>query len=394
MPIINTVTGGGKGKFIDTTIKPDSFPTISEPPAPYDGWSKVTVEAPDNLDAQNIKEGVVIAGVEGSYSPPLQSKTEVPYSFPIVVEKDDGYYGLSDVTVTKPDNLDAQNIKKGVDIAGVTGTYDPQPSLEVVDVKPAVLPMTVVPDTDYDGLKQVNIEKPDNLNSENIKKDVNIAGVVGTYEGSVNKLPLIYNKTLTELTEDDFGNADVLGSEIQFDGCFNLKKVYLPDTITKIRSSIFEDTGIEEIKWSSNLIEIGSSAFRNGYKSKTLDIPPSVVKLGQLCFSKCDMESITIPDSISTLPFGCFMDNRFRGDVTIPASVTSIGDRALYTYYGLEYEQNFIFKSIEPPVISATYVFCKYTAGLTITVPKGSLEAYKSATNWAEYADFMVEADE
>lgn len=74
--------------------------------------------------------------------------------------------------------------------------------------------------------------------------------------------------------------------------------------------------------------------------------------------------------------------------VTIPDSVTSIGDAAFYDCFGVaEYH----LKPTTPPTLHGTTTFYNIPSDCIIYVPQGCLEAYKSATNWAEYADHMQE---
>jgi hypothetical protein len=65
-----------------------------------------------------------IAGNEGlNVQPTLQAKTATPSASNQYIYPDDGYDGLSSVTVSGDNNLVASNVKKGVEIFGVTGTY-------------------------------------------------------------------------------------------------------------------------------------------------------------------------------------------------------------------------------------------------------------------------------
>ena len=92
----------------------------------------VTAAIDSNIQAANIKAGVTILGVEGTYQGDTsilnQSKSVTPKRTLQVVTKDAGYSGLDDVTVYGVDssidsNITPSNIKSGVNILGVTGEY-------------------------------------------------------------------------------------------------------------------------------------------------------------------------------------------------------------------------------------------------------------------------------
>lgn len=90
---------------------------------------------------------------------------------------------LSKVTVTKPSTLVAGNIKKGVDIGGVTGTLEVKKEEEAktVDLAMASGNQTITP-TSGKVLSSVTVKKPTTMLPENIAKDVTIGGVTGTLE--------------------------------------------------------------------------------------------------------------------------------------------------------------------------------------------------------------------
>lgn len=128
--------------------------------------------------------------VEGTYeakstTPNLQTKSVTPKAASQTVTADAEYDGLSSVTVAGDANLKAENIVKDVSIFGVTGTHTcKQPSLQSKSVTPSANSQTVQPDSGYDGLSQVTVSGDTNLTAENIKKGVNIFDVVGTYEAA------------------------------------------------------------------------------------------------------------------------------------------------------------------------------------------------------------------
>ena len=178
--------------YQEKTTQATAFPVSVTPDVGYDALTKVTVTAPANLSAANIKSGVNIAGVTGSYAPTLQTKVTTPTAFPTVVNVDSGYDGMTKVTVNAPSNLSSGNIKSGVSIAGVTGTYTGEsPSSQSKSVTPSSFPMTVRPDSNYNYLSQVTVNKPTSLVASSIAPGETICGISGTWE------PNLQNRTVT-----------------------------------------------------------------------------------------------------------------------------------------------------------------------------------------------------
>ena len=157
-------------------------------PASGKHLTKVTITKPATLAAGNIKSGVNIGGVTGTLSP---AKTEQAKTVDLamasgnqVVSPDSGKV-LSGVTITKPATLVASNIKKGVTIGGVAGSYAPTFTTETktVDLAMGSGNQVITKTSGKDGMTQVTITKPSTMLPANIKKGVNIGGVTGTYEG-------------------------------------------------------------------------------------------------------------------------------------------------------------------------------------------------------------------
>lgn len=157
-------------------------------PASGKHLTKVTITKPATLAAGNIKSGVNIGGVTGTLSP---AKTEQAKTVDLamasgnqVVSPDSGKV-LSGVTITKPATLVASNIKKGVTIGGVAGSYAPTFTTETktVDLAMGSGNQVISKSSGKDGMTKVTITKPSTMLPANIKKGVNIGGVTGTYEG-------------------------------------------------------------------------------------------------------------------------------------------------------------------------------------------------------------------
>lgn len=124
----------------------------------------------------------------------LQEKIVIPSTSQQNIVFDNGYDGLSKVTVNAvnssidPD-IKASNIKTGVNILGVTGTLKEyvEPKLQEKSVSPSTSSQSVTPDSSYDGLSKVTINAvtnsiDSNIQASNIKNGVSILGVTGTLE--------------------------------------------------------------------------------------------------------------------------------------------------------------------------------------------------------------------
>jgi hypothetical protein len=106
-PAILAISGGGSGVLDTLSVTPSTQAQSITPPAGTDGYNRVNVSAVDasidsDIVAGNIKNGVNILGVQGTYTgqaPSLQTKSVNPTTSQQVVEPDNGYDGLSAVTV-------------------------------------------------------------------------------------------------------------------------------------------------------------------------------------------------------------------------------------------------------------------------------------------------------
>lgn len=102
----------------------------------------------------------------------------------------DGYSPISVAAVTSSidNNIVASNIVSGVSILGVNGSATVLNG-ETVNITPSTSAQTITPTSPKNGITQANVAAvtaaiDNNIQAGNIKKDVQILGVTGTYEGS------------------------------------------------------------------------------------------------------------------------------------------------------------------------------------------------------------------
>lgn len=173
-------------------ITPSTGYTLSSVVVP-----QVTSDIDNNITASNIKSGVRILGVEGTYETPSVITTITPSTSLQTVTPSTGYV-FSQVTVPAVTssidaNISGGNIKSGVSILGITGTYE-TPAVNVT-VNPSKVLQTINPIQGQHfntiTVDPVTSSIDQNITASNIKKDINILGVTGTYA------PTVSTKTIT-----------------------------------------------------------------------------------------------------------------------------------------------------------------------------------------------------
>jgi hypothetical protein len=143
------------------------------------------------------------------------------------------------------------------------------------------------------------------------------------------------------LDESSFLNS-VIGKEM-FRQCNGLTSVTIPSNITHINNSAFYDCkGLTNVNIQNSVI--GSSMFRGCYALRNIIIPLSVTSIGNYAFSPIGQDtafdsheisqpnigltSVTIQNSV--IGNNMFVHCYNLKNITIPLSVTSIGDYAFY----------------------------------------------------------------
>lgn len=228
--------------------------------------------------------------------------------------------------------------------------------------------------------------------------------------------------------------------DYSFYNCKSITSVSLPDSVTKVgKRAFYNCSNIESFsgKFSSadgRCLVVGDCLYTYAMGSDAVEftIPDGVVRIGEDAFYNCNTISITIPKSViyignnafcgcsgellvncnipdaSSSSDGAFYGSNFTkvtinegvsivgryafyrcnniASVTIPASVTSIRDYAFYDSLALK---TVYCKAATPPAVGASILSTSVLGG-KIYVPADSVEAYKSADGWREYAASIV----
>ena len=263
---------------------------------------------------------------------------------------------VKEATIIKPEDLTPENIRKGVTIGGIEGEFLGDTEEIEVELDMADGDQVILPAEEGKSFSKVTVKKPETLVPENIAKDVNIGGVVGTHEGGGATLPYIeytlndagepiaakmygytsiptgcfaYMASLKSVDLTESPNITSIGGSA-FRGCSAITQLTIPDSVKNIGDYAFYDcTILTSITIPDSVTSIGTSAFSVCKALTSITIPDGVTSIQNSTFNGCTgLKSITIPDSVTTINYGGFMGCTALTSVTIGNNVTTIGDSA------------------------------------------------------------------
>lgn len=165
--------------------------------------------------------------------------------------------------------------------------------------------------------------------------------------------------------------------------CYSLKKITIPKGLLSLGSYALQANGVTEIRLPSSLTSIGKSCFAEARCLRKINVPAGVIALPNYAFSNClSLEHVELNEGLESIGSNAFNSGRALQTLIIPSTVTSIGNSALSTYYCLAIVT--VLATTPPTLGSSAFS----SSGIKkIYVPAESVEAYKSATNWSNYAE-------
>ncbi|MBR1962202.1 MAG: leucine-rich repeat protein [Alistipes sp.] len=190
-----------------------------------------------------------------------------------------------------------------------------------------------------------------------------------------------------DLTEYTIPNGVTeIGKNAFYSGYF-LTNVNIPDSVTLIENSAFLNCiSLTSVTIPDSVTAIGGSAFSKCSSLTSVTIGNSVTSIGDSVFFDCsNLASVTIGNNVSSIGKNAFSSCSSLTSVTIPNSVASIGGYAFAHCSSLMY----VYCKPTTPPKGATSMFNSNASERKIYVPTASVEAYKAADGWKNYADYI-----
>ena len=194
------------------------------------------------------------------------------------------------------------------------------------------------------------------------------------------------------LTSINIPNGITAIEDSTFEGCKKLSSIYIPNSVSKIGQRAFYGCeSLTSISIPHGVTSIEYRTFDDCYNLISVDLPDGIVTIGEYAFCNCKkLKSIIIPNSVTTIGNFAFHDTAVI-TITIPSGVTSIGKEAFNMCESLA---SVYCKPKSVPQLGARgFVRGKYSTSPTIYVPMESVDEYKIANEWKEYADYIVGYD-
>lgn len=155
-----------------------------------------------------------------------------------------------------------------------------------------------------------------------------------------------------------------------FTGCTSLRELYVPDNVTKINNNTFQNcTSLVKVRLPDAITHIPQNYFNGCESLKEVNIPSALTTLGVKAFMGTALETVTLPAGLESIPSQTFQNCRNLKEIHLQRG-----------------ESDEITSLAHANALAG----CSSLTG--IYVPASSLERYKTASGWSNYASIIYAA--
>lgn len=172
-----------------------------------------------------------------------------------------------------------------------------------------------------------------------------------------------------------------------FARCYKLESIFIPATVKTIDKMAFNMCrSLKSVTFAegSQLTEIPYFCFADNEALTAIEIPSLVTTLGDYAFwSSANLADVTLPDGLKTIGLEAFCGCKAMTTIDLPAAVESIGQSA---FSGCSALATVTCLAETPPTLGEN-AFRNCADDLQILVPSASVETYRQAAGWSNYAN-------
>ena len=156
-----------------------------------------------------------------------------------------------------------------------------------------------------------------------------------------------------------------------FEDCPKMKEIILPNTITTIEESAFRCRSLTNIVLPASLLEIEAGAFNYSSKLESIIIPDGITSIPYvMCLDCHNLKKVVLPKNIKTIAPGAFYNCDALTDIYVSGKPECDGPESFTPGY-------------YPPV------FSQYNA--TIHTTKENFEWIKQAKIWSNFKNIVAD---
>ena len=164
------------------------------------------------------------------------------------------------------------------------------------------------------------------------------------------------------------------------------KTVTIGNCVTSISEKAFQlESYLTDVIIPSNVKTIGRMAFAGDRRISALTLSEGTTTIGDGAFKSCtSLSSVTIPNSVTQLVGDTFYTNNIK-TLVIGSGVTSIGAMCFQRTTSVTGSTITCLATTPPTIVNNSPIFSGWD-NAPIYVPSASVNAYKTASGWSQYA--------
>ena len=167
-----------------------------------------------------------------------------------------------------------------------------------------------------------------------------------------------------------------------FSKCSSLESVKIPEGVTDIGGAAFSGCNLNALTLPESLEKIKGCAFEDNRSLKSVNIPAKVKTIEQQAFYGCGLTELVIPEGVQAIGYHAFFNNSLQ-NLTLPSTITSIGNSAFCYNNNL---QSITCNAATPPTLGDDAF---YRSNIQeVKVPLASIAAYRKVYGWKDFSNY------